>query len=176
MSIRISQPFQLLGGLRFANGSRADVVNLHRHHYRQKLPATYCVVRTARLTSPSGRRRTVAVGVLSWPVPMVTARNRHFRIRCYGKALRFANANVRTLSRVIVHPQFRAAGLAQQIVRQLVDRSPTRYVECSTTMGAYAGFLTRCGFEQIATEPGEPSYFLFDRNSRRRASRRSANR
>ena len=165
---------QSLRGVRFVAGGRADVVSLHRHHYRPGLPATFALVRAARARRrPAQREQTIAVAVLSWPVPMLRARNRHFNVSGYGRALRFANANVRTISRVIVHPQFRAAGLAQQLVRQLVARCPTRYVECSTTMGHYAGFLSRCGFEQIPTPAGEPAYFLFDRKTLGRIRQRA---
>jgi ABC-type ATPase with predicted acetyltransferase domain len=94
---------------------------------------------------------------------MVRARNRHFGVTGYAEALRFANANLRTISRVIVHPQFRAAGIAQALVRQLLDVCPTRYVECSASMAAFAGFLTRCGFRRLPTGPAETPYFLFDR-------------
>lgn len=124
-----------------------------------------CVIRVARVRDPYTRMlRAIGVAVLSWPVPMLKARNRHFAIIGYGACLRFANRNVRTISRVIVHPQFRAAGIAQELVRQLIDRCPTRYIESSTSMGAYAGFLSRSGFTPISTPPDEPAYFLLDRN------------
>lgn len=162
-----------LRGIRFSDGTRDDVESLHRHHYRPGLPATFSCVRVARKrVAPGKKMQTLAVAALSWPVPMVRARNRHFNVIGYGNALRFANANVRTLSRVIVHPQYRAVGLAARLVRQLVARCPTRYVECSTTMGRYATFLLRCGFVELPTEPGEPAYFLLDREAKHSAAPR----
>lgn len=152
--------------IRFRAGNRTDLTRLARHHYRSVLPATSCVIRVAFVRERHTRReRVIGVAVLSWPVPMLAARNRHFRIDGYGNRLRFANENVRTISRVIVHPQFRAAGIAQDLVRQLVERCPTRYVESSTHMGAFAGFLRRCGFQSLQVQHGEPAYFLFDRSS-----------
>lgn len=164
-------------GLRFSAGSKADLASLLRHHYRRGLPATLCAVRVARAPGETAQKgRIVAAASLSWPVPMLRARNRYFGVIGYGNALRFANANVRTISRVIVHPQFRAAGLAQELARQLIRACPTRYVECSSTMAEFAGFLTRCGFRQIATEPGEPAYFLLDKFHRRAAKGQGSDR
>jgi GNAT superfamily N-acetyltransferase len=153
--------------VRFSSGTRLDLARLLRHHYRPGLPATICAVRVAAIRVPHTRAvRIVGVAALSWPVPMLRARNRHFGVSGYRHCLGFANSRVRTISRVIVHPQFRAAGIAQELVRQLIARCPTRYIESSTSMGAFAGFLTRCGFEQIPTEPAEPAYFLLDREGR----------
>ena len=154
----------VLRRIHFEDGTRADLKALLRHHYREGVPATRCLTRVAWIRDPvTHARKVVAIAVLSWPVPMLVVRNRHFGITGYGGCLRFANRQVRTISRVIVHPQFRSVGLAQDLVRQLIDRCPTRYVESSTSMGAFAGFLTRCGFERFNTRPLEPSYFLLDR-------------
>lgn len=148
--------------IRYREGTRADLLALARHHYRVRLPATACVIRVATVRERR-RERLIGVAVLSWPVPMVAARNRHFGIQGYGRCLAFASRNVRTISRVIVHPQFRAAGIAHELVRQLVMRCPTRYVESSTCMGAFAGFLRRSGFMQLDRAPDAPAYFLLDR-------------
>lgn len=153
------------GRIRFADATRADYATIARHHYRSKSPATFCRVRAAWHEDERGRRRLIAIGVLSWPVPMVTPRRRHFDIEPgYRAALTFANENVRTISRVIVHPQFRSLGLAVRLVRELIDRCPTRYVESIATMGDFAGCFTAAGMARIPTLPGEAAYFLIDRN------------
>ena len=55
----------------------------------------------------------IAVGVLSYPTPSHRGRERVLGLGGprYGEKLRFVNAHVRTISRVIVHPQFRALGI-----------------------------------------------------------------
>ena len=53
-------------------------------------------------------------------------------------AKRFVNANVRTISRVVVHPQFRSVGLAVALVRCLIGQCETRYVEALAVMGVWA--------------------------------------
>lgn len=148
----------------YRSGNRSDLVSLARHHYRQRLPATTCVIRVATIREAHSRRdRVIGVAVLSWPMPMVGPRNRHFGLTGFTNCVRFVNQNLRTISRVIVHPQFRAAGIAHQLVRQLIDRCPTRYVESSTCMGAFTGFLVRSGFVPLPHKPTEPAYFLLDR-------------
>lgn len=152
------------GRIRFGPATRADYATIAWHHYRSRPPATFCRVYSAWHRDGRGRERLIAVAVLSWPVPMVTARRRHFALASgYGTALKFANANVRTISRVIVHPQFRSLGLAARLVRALIEACPTRYVESLATMGDFVGCFTAAGMTRLPTLPGEAAYFLIDR-------------
>jgi GNAT superfamily N-acetyltransferase len=154
------------GDIVLAHATRADYHALSRHHYRHQAPATFCRIVGAWHRAPgSRRRRLVGVAVLSWPVPMCVERNRFFHVPPgYGNALRFANANVRTISRVIVHPQFRALGLARRLVRDLIDACPTRYVESSTTMGPFINCFTGAGMARVDDGlSGRPAYFVIDR-------------
>jgi N-acetylglutamate synthase-like GNAT family acetyltransferase len=80
------------------------------------------------------------------------------------------NRHVRTISRVIVHPQFRALGIASQLVRRILQDCPTRYVEAVAAMGAVHPFFERAGMTRV--EPAtaaEPAYFLFDREAQRQS-------
>lgn len=155
----------LPGEIVYRTGTRDDYHSLARHHYRLKRPATFCQVVVAIYTPSDGPPCRVGVAVLSWPVPMLRARNRLFNLPpAYGVRLRFANAHVRTISRVIVHPQFRALGVATALVRELVARCPTRFIESSATMGRYATFLRAAGFAPIDVGADEPAYFLLDRS------------
>jgi GNAT superfamily N-acetyltransferase len=154
------------GTITFAAATRADFAAIARHHYRATPPATFCIIRGAWHIDARGQRKLIAIAVLSWPVPMVPARRRWFALSSgYGIALRFANANVRTISRVIVHPQFRAIGLARQLVQQLIDRCPTRYVDTLATMGDFVGCFTAAGMTRVPTLPGEAAYFIIDRQA-----------
>lgn len=146
-------------------GTVANYRHLTRHHYRAKSPATFCQIRSAWYEFGGEPARLIGVAVLSWPVPLLRARVRHFALPPgYGVRLRFANAHVRTISRVIVHPQFRALGIATRLTHALIDACPTRYVESSAAMGRYATFLRAAGMTNVASAPGEPAYFLIDRN------------
>jgi GNAT superfamily N-acetyltransferase len=154
------------GRIRFARATRADYVTIARHHYRPQPPATFCITRGAWHRDTAGREKLIAIAVLSWPVPMVPARRRLFALSSgYREALTFANANVRTISRVIVHPQFRSLGLARQLVRDLIYRCPTRYVDTLATMGDFVGCFTAAGMTRMPTLPGEAAYFVIDREA-----------
>src|SRR5207237_8984428 len=76
----------------------------------------------------------------------------------YGERLRFINAHVRTISRVIVHPQFGSLGIASLLVRRICNDCPTRYVEAIAAMGEVHPFFEKAGVQKV----GE-GYFLFDR-------------
>jgi ABC-type ATPase with predicted acetyltransferase domain len=108
----------------------------------------------------------IAVAVLSYPTPALRTRERALSLTGprYGERLRWINANLRTISRVIVHPQFRSLGLASQLVRRVLEDCPTRYVEAVAAMGLVHPFFVRAGM--TLHEPmseGESAYFLFDR-------------
>jgi len=164
----------LPGRIQFERGTSADYHELARHHYRIRPPRTWAEICVARFV-PRGSRRAqsrhqlIAVGVLSWPIAMHKTRMVHFGLdKDYGTNARFANTNLRTISRVIVHPQFRAIGLAREIVHRLIDACPTRYVEASAVMGRFARFFTSAGMQQIDFDPTKPAYFLFDKQTETR--------
>src|SRR4051794_35834422 len=79
---------------------------------------TKCAIRAMDLRAKGGisheRARLVAIAVLSYPVPSSLGRRAALGITgSRDDELRFANRHVRTISRVIVHPQFRSLGLAR---------------------------------------------------------------
>ena len=123
--------------------------------------------------------RTVAVGVLVYPTPASRARERALGLGGprYGPKLAFVNAHVRTIARVIVHPQFRGLGVAAQLVRRICCECPTRYVEAFAAMGDVHPFFEQAGMTRVpraiaatadAADDGEAAYFIFDRQARGR--------
>src|SRR6266511_1122874 len=104
----------LPGSLWIERGVRGDYVELERFQYLRGRPATGGGVWRAgyersEVGGQRSGRRVVGVAVVSWPVACMRGREDYFGMRGmrYGEKLRFANANIRTISRVIVHPQFR---------------------------------------------------------------------
>src|SRR5947207_1365182 len=79
------------------------------------------------------------------------------RGRDRGK-FKFLNSNVGTIAGVIVHPQFRAMGIASWLVRRICEDCPTRYVEAIAVMGEVVPFFERAGMRRA----GE-GYFLWER-------------
>jgi ABC-type ATPase with predicted acetyltransferase domain len=188
MSLQFIPTF-LPGALWIEPGSWSDYRELEAFHYRPGKPATsadvwtvrygnrrYATDRARQANAHRGSRRAsdahpgsraVAVGVLSYPVPSCKARRRALGITGSRiDELRFANEHIRTISRVIVHPQFRALGLAVSLVRWMCRRCPTRYVEAMAAMGHAHPLFQRAGMARF--EPTEKSgavYYLFDRES-----------
>ena len=106
--------------------------------------------------------RVIAVGVLSYPTPAHRVRDRVLGLGGprYGHKLRFINLHVRTISRVIVHPQFRGLGIASALVRRICEDCPTRYVEAIAAMGEVHPLFEKAGMRKV----GE-GYFLLDRRA-----------
>lgn len=161
----------LPGELELERGDVRDYRKLASFHYLPKPPATWAQIWTIRYTaahapSDASVSRPVAVGVLSYPVPRSRGRERYFGRAGFSRRenLEFANANLRTISRVIVHPQFRCLGLASVLVRWLCRQCDTRYVEAAAMMARAHPFFERAGMLRV--EPrcdDEPVYFIIDR-------------
>jgi GNAT superfamily N-acetyltransferase len=119
--------------------------------------------------------RLVAVAVLSYPTVNSIARDRALGIGGWTprRKLNFVNQNVRTLSRVIIHPQFRSLGLASALVRRVCEQCTTRYVEAFAVMGRVHPFFEKGGMirqdcdDDAARSSSGPVYYLFDRGERR---------
>ena len=115
--------------------------------------------------------RVVAVAVLSYPTIRSTPRERTLALRDLSPRQRaaFVNGHVRTISRVVVHPQFRGLGLASELVRKLIDVCPVRYVEASAVMAHVHPFFAAAGMRRVDVDDSEPNdtlrpaYFIFDK-------------
>ena len=169
-------PTYLPGRFVIEPGTMADYHALARFHYRPGKPATVAGIWRVRFVyrEQSKSDQLAGVGVLSYPVPCCRERNIVFRLggRRYGEKLAFANRNLRTISRVIVHPMFRAAGVASLLVRHLCEQCPTRYAEALATMGRVHPFFERAGMTRTdPDDPDRPVYFHFDRSAHRRGRR-----
>ena len=166
-------PTFLPGRLFIGRGTWKDYRELAPFHYLPGRPATSALVGTVRYVSAGSQfcnARLTAVGVLSYPVPSCLPRRTAIGITgTRDDELRFANRHIRTISRVIVHPQFRSLGLSSVLVRWLCAHSPTRYVEALAVMGRAHPFFERAGMTRIDPQSDNaPVYFLFDRKSQRR--------
>jgi ABC-type ATPase with predicted acetyltransferase domain len=141
-------------------------------HYRPKRPATWAAVWLIDYEPPpldpqiDASVRHVAIGVLSYPTAVSRGRQRYFRQHgwSYKQQIQFANRSIRTISRVVVHPQFRSLGLSTVLVRKLIEYCPTRYVEAAAMMGHAHPFFARAGMHVIEPEhDDQPFYYIFDR-------------
>lgn len=140
-------------------GSVRDYEALAEHHYRSHRPATVTRVLVLRRSAPTviGRYlaqgdRTQTVGVLVESLPALLCRMRNVALdERYGTHLRareramLLNAELRCISRVVVHPQWRGLGLAVQLVRAALNSATTIYTEALAAMGKVHPFFERAG-------------------------------
>ncbi|MBC7783094.1 MAG: GNAT family N-acetyltransferase [Burkholderiales bacterium] len=161
----------------FRAGSASDYRALERFHYLPQRPATWAGVRVATCVDAgidagtdtqtgTGAERVIAVAVLSYPSALHRTRHKVFELKHhgFGERIAWANANVRTISRVIVHPQFRSIGLARVLIKQLIDSATTRYVEASARMGRAHPLFERAGMHRVEpASAAEPVYYWIDR-------------
>ncbi len=156
----------LPGSLTLQRGDRADFAALKVHHYRDKSPATFAAIHVARYADRHGAR-PVGVVVLSWPTLACADRERALRLDRLSPRDRrsWVNANLRTISRVIVHPQFRGIGLASTLVRRCLAESPTRYVEAVAVMARGHPFFVSAGMTRTTPDADDdrPVHHLWDR-------------
>jgi ABC-type ATPase with predicted acetyltransferase domain len=105
----------------------------------------------------------VAVAVLSWPTVNSAVREEVLGLGGWapGRRLAFVNERVRTISRVIVHPQFRGVGVASGLVRRVCEECPTRWVEAFAVMGRVNPFFVKAGMREFrSVGDGRPVYYL----------------
>ncbi|HEX8325156.1 MAG TPA: GNAT family N-acetyltransferase [Tepidisphaeraceae bacterium] len=143
-----NRPHFLPGRLELTPGTRGDYAALERFHYVGLRPATWAAVVAARWLPDDGPPRTVGVAVLSYPSALNRTRHRVFGLRPmkFGQRLRWVNVNLRTISRVIVHPQFRSLGLSSALIRRLCAACPTPYIEAAARMGRAHPMFEHSGF------------------------------
>lgn len=146
----------------YENGSYADFKALSRFHYCSKRPRVVANIIRAVGVGSTGRRELAGVVVISWPVPFCAERNRIFGIGSGGKGgnLRFVNKNIKVISRVIVHPRFRALGIGTELVRRAMRMIDTPYVEAMAHLGRAVPLFEKAGMTR-APSLGEdrPAYF-----------------
>jgi len=147
----------LPGCIRLTPGRAADYRTLERFHYLPTRPATWAAVVCAHYHAPQADLpqplppRLVGVAVLSWPPALHQGRNRAFglkRLR-YGLRIQWANQNIRTISRVVVHPQFRSIGIAHALIDWICNYCTTEYIEASARMGRAHPMFERAGFQRV---------------------------
>lgn len=148
---------------RYLRIERAEVAawrQLEQFHYRPGRCGAVDRIFALRLNEAFEREgqyrfcydRSAPVGVIVYamPVPNVALRNFATENRYVGHAersatLRLLNREVRTITRVVIHPQFRGVGLARQLVQQTLNRAGVVLVEAMAAMGRVNPFFERAG-------------------------------
>jgi len=106
-------------------------------------------------------QRPVGVIVYAMPLMNVALRNRATNDRYVGLAsremsLRLLNREMRCISRIVIHPQYRGIGLAQYLVRETLGLAGTPLVEAMASMGRVNPFFAKAGMTRYDS-PGSPA-------------------
>ncbi len=145
--------------LTLRSGRLADYLALSEHHYRAGRPATATrvLVLEHRRSSAVGRflrRRDEAriAAVLVESMPALNCRLRDFALNGrFGSIANLRqratllNAEMRCISRVVVHPQWRGLGLAGRLVCEALATAATPFTEALAAMGHVNPFFERAG-------------------------------
>jgi len=149
-------------------GGIEDYRKLSAFHYIAGPPAAHkrvYVIRTPRRFREQGGPELAGVLVVSPPVISVRGRNKATCGRYVGGSrcvnLARLNREMETISRVIVHPIFRGAGMAVRLVQHALDNGDMRYVEALAAMGKVNPFFERAGMKHAGIYKGPNQYYHY---------------
>ncbi len=104
------------------------------------------------------RHRDEPVGICIFTTPCLSLkpRNRYFGIgsRWTSLHLKALNAQLTTLSRVVLHPKYRGVGIAGPFVRRCCEMLPSPWIETLTEMGHMNPFFEKAGFIRVGVCDG----------------------
>ncbi|WP_417848902.1 hypothetical protein [Thalassoglobus sp.] len=69
--------------------------------------------------------------------------------------MRTLNTQLLLLSRVVIHPTFRGAGIASQFVRRVCELSGYPWIETLAQMGHINPFFERAGFQRVGVSQAQ---------------------
>lgn len=132
--------------LSFRIGTVADLRSFQRHHYVQSDPFP---PQRVLIAIESGEE----IGALAVSCPAINGPWRRelpgWRDRVHHT--QWLNANLRTISRVVVKPQYRGLGVASALVRHYLSDPLTPYTEAIASMGYVSPFFARAGMVRVGT-------------------------
>ncbi|MFG0253192.1 MAG: hypothetical protein ACF8NJ_09995 [Phycisphaerales bacterium JB038] len=152
--------------LRLREGTRQDYRALARFHYKSSEPAMMVRVLTlrdwrmtvvGRYLGRSAEDTLAAVLTVSLPHPGCLMRDIATRGRYRDlpprQRLQLLNHEMRTITRVVVDPQWRGLGLAERLVRVAMRETNTPYLEALAAMGRVHPFVERAGMRRYDRPP-----------------------
>ncbi len=136
--------------LKIVPGTRADYDSLAHYHYREHNLRPY-----VRIFALKGNFRTAeklqTAGVIVYSMPTAGAQLRNiataglFTGLDRQSRLKLVNKNIRTISRVIIEPRFRALGLAARLVKETMPVMDVPFIEALAVMGRINPFFEKAG-------------------------------
>jgi len=165
----------LIDELRIERGASGDYQQLASFHYKSGRPGAVTAVYRMVHRAPTvvgrfvGRPdETTIVGVLIRSLPSLGCqlRDRATSDRYRGMgvlaAAAMVNREFRTISRVVIHPQWRGLGLAVRMVQHALRDPETQYTEALAAMGRVHPFFERAGMIRYDRPPRPEHARLLD--------------
>lgn len=147
-------------------GTMNDYAALKAHHYRANDPAIVERVLRAVRVDPRFPNETVGVLCVSRPTLNASWRRLAFGDRFHSgdkpTDARRLNAELRTISRIIVEPRARSLGVASRLVRAYTDDPLTPCTEAIASIGTLTGFFTRAGMRPVTPPRPDADLRLLD--------------
>jgi ABC-type lipoprotein export system ATPase subunit len=128
-------------------GAYADYKLLSQFHYRSKHPPAPRKIFTLK------RKNGELCGtiVYSYPSPFCFGRS-----TAWKGTLQQLMREVSVISRVIIHPKYRAISLGTRLVKETLPQAGTPYVEAVAVMARFNPFFEKAGMQRIAvSKPNE---------------------
>ncbi len=146
--------------LKITDASLADYKSLEHFHYRSGALGPVAVVYKIINTSSFSAMLNPVVGVIvySMPAPALQLRNiatdgLFSGIGDRTMTMKFVNANVRCISRVVLEPRYRGLGLAQWLITETMGKLNIAYIEAMAVMGKFNPFFERAGMMKFQAKP-----------------------
>jgi ABC-type lipoprotein export system ATPase subunit/ribosomal protein S18 acetylase RimI-like enzyme len=101
------------------------------------------------------KNELVGIVVFSSPPMNVYGRAQVFGGKCAmgTEGLKWLNANMRQISRVVIHPKYRSMGLGVRLIREALALAQTEWTETIAVMAKYNPFFEKAGMLKVAERP-----------------------
>ncbi|MCE5341780.1 MAG: hypothetical protein LLF92_11750 [Planctomycetaceae bacterium] len=147
--------------LKIVPGIIADYKTLSRFHYRHCQTGPVAGVYKIIDTHPMREQIEPIVGVIVYSMPACSVQLRNIATQgLFTKSgsssvnMQLVNQNIRTISRVVIEPRYRALGLAYELVQQTMPLLKIAYIESLAVMGKVNPFFEKAGMMKFqGTEP-----------------------
>ncbi len=145
-SARESRPISFANDLRIEEGTWADWKPFAKWHYR-----SHHLAFVKRIVLLKHGDEPIGICVFSCPAASLSLRTRYFGLQNPRSRLALAalNAQMWLLSRVVLNPTYRGAGIAVKFVRQACESCPIPWIETLSAMGHANPFFEHAGFTRV---------------------------
>jgi GNAT superfamily N-acetyltransferase len=165
------QPISFATEMQMVEGTRADWDAFAHWHYRSHHLAFVRRVVVLRHGSES-----IGIVVFTAPAASLRLRSQYFGLHQPRQrtALQALNDQLWLLARVVLHPTYRGAGLAADVVRRACRTCPVPWIETLSAMGHANPFFERAGFVRVGVCPRGTGTYGGQYGSRGRCSAATA--